>query len=153
MVRLVQDVDSWLGECTARPEQVYPDGTRFTVDCSLPAGQTGDHDDGNQPLPGRRVTGDVRDLADAVEQISHHFAWTAPDVDRDLTGAPGTIANSRDALANLADSLDSIASRAARLAAEARSAELRTAGPRVAGDTHTSGPRPDPAVRSPSLEL
>jgi hypothetical protein len=104
MVRLVQDVDSWRGECTARPEQVYPDGTRFTVDCSLPAGHTGDHDDGNQPLPGRRVTGDVRDLADAVEQISHHFAWTAPDVDRDLTGAPGTIANSRDALANLADS-------------------------------------------------
>jgi hypothetical protein len=116
MVRLVQDVDSWLGECTARPEQVYPDGTRFTVDCSLPAGHTGDHDDGNQPLPGRRVTGDLRDLADAVEQISHHFAWTAPAIDRDLTGAPGTIANSRDALGNLADSLDTIARRGRRRA-------------------------------------
>ena len=129
------------------------DGTRFTVDCTLPAGHPGDHNDSDQPLPGRRVTGDLRDLADAVERISQRFAWTAPDVDRDLTGAPGTIANSRDTLANLATGLDSIASRAARLAAEARSAALRTPGPRAPGDTHTSGPSPDIGVRSPSLEL
>jgi hypothetical protein len=153
MVRLVQDVDSWLGECTARPEHVDPDGTRFTVDCSLPAGHPGDHDDGNQPLPGRRVTGDLRDLADAVEQISHHFAWTAPAIDRDLTGAPGTIANSRDALANLADSLDTIARRGRRLAVDARIAALHAPGPAATADTHTANQHPDPPVRWPSLEL
>ena len=49
-----------------------------------------------RPL-GRHITDDLRDLADAVERISQRFGWTSPAVDRDLTGAPGPIANSHDA--------------------------------------------------------
>lgn len=70
MVRLVQDIDSWLGECTAQTDHVDPDGDRYVVDCTLPAGHHGPHADGDQLLPGRRLTGELRDLADAVERTS-----------------------------------------------------------------------------------
>lgn len=57
MVRLVQDIDSWLGECTAQTNHVESTGERYVVDCSLPAGHHGCHDDGDRLLPGRRLTG------------------------------------------------------------------------------------------------
>jgi hypothetical protein len=153
MVRIVQDIDRWLGECAAATEHVDPDGTTFVVDCALPAGHQGDHDDGNRLLPGRRVTGELRDLADAVEQISQHFGWTAPAVDRDLTRAPGSIANSDDMLANLATNLDTVARRAGRLAADARNTAVRATDPDAAVDPGAPGGRRDTVLGSPSLEL
>jgi hypothetical protein len=50
--------------------------------------------------------------------------WRAPALDRDLTGAAGTLANSHDALANLAASLDSIRRRTTRLTDQIRAADL-----------------------------
>ena len=41
MVRLVQDIDSWLGECTAQTDHVDPDGERYVVGCTLSAGYRG----------------------------------------------------------------------------------------------------------------
>jgi uncharacterized protein YukE len=153
MVRIVQDIDRWLGECAQTTEHIDADGTRFTVECALPASHEGGHDDSDRLLPGRRVTGELRDLADAVERVSQHFGWTAPAVDRDLTGASGTIANRHDALANLGVSLDSVARRSTRLAADARSAAVGARGPDAAVDPGAPGGRRDPVVGSPALEL
>jgi hypothetical protein len=91
LVRIVQDIDAWLGECTATIEHTYADGTRLVADCALPAGHHGPHVDLDAPLPGRQTTGELRDLADTVERISQSFGWTAPHLDRDLTGAAGTL--------------------------------------------------------------
>jgi hypothetical protein len=66
-------------------------------------------------------------LAVAVERISQHFSWTWRAVDRDLTGAPGLIAGSHGALANLAASLDAIRHRTTRLAADVRAVAARSA--------------------------
>jgi hypothetical protein len=44
----------------------------------------------------------LRYLADTVERVSQQFGWIAPDIERDLTGAPGTTTSSHDAFANLA---------------------------------------------------
>ena len=109
MLRIVQDIDHWLGECGMTLEHDEADGTRLIGECTLPAGHDGTHDDnGAGRLLAGRITGELRDLADTVERISQHFGWSAPTVDRDLTDAPATVANSRDALANLAVSLDTI---------------------------------------------
>jgi hypothetical protein len=59
-------------------EHAEADGTRFTAECTLPAGHHGAHDDGDVPLAARHVTGGLRDLADAVDRISESFGWTAP---------------------------------------------------------------------------
>jgi hypothetical protein len=111
MVRLVQDIDTWLGDCPAQTDHVDPDGERYVTDCTLPAGHQGPHDD-DRLLPGRRLTGELRDLADTVGRISQQFGWNAAAVDRDLTRAPGG-AHWPDALADLATSLDTIARRIA----------------------------------------
>ncbi|MGH9235562.1 MAG: hypothetical protein ACRD0R_19755 [Acidimicrobiales bacterium] len=42
MVRIVQDIDCWLGECAATVEHAGADGTRLTADCTLPAGHRRD---------------------------------------------------------------------------------------------------------------
>lgn len=149
MVRIVQDIDGWLGECAATVEHAGADGTRFTAECALPAGHQGAHDDGDVPLAGRHVTGELRDLADAVERTSQHFGWTAPDVDRDLAGAPGTIANRHDAFANLAASLDTIRHRTSRLAAHVRGADARLADAAPGTGTRMPGGHRTPAHGSP----
>jgi plasmid replication initiation protein len=128
MVRIVQDIDAWLGECTARIEHTYTDGTRLVADCALPGGHDGAHVDLDGRLPGRQVTGELRDLADAVERVSQSFGSAAPSVDCDMTGAAGTT-TSAGALANLAASLDTIQHRTTRLAADVRIAEASAAGP------------------------
>jgi hypothetical protein len=153
MLRVVQDIDRWLGECAATIEHADADGTRYVSECSLPASHPSRHDDSDHMLTGRRVTGELRELADAVEWISQHFGWTAPAIDRDLTGASGTIANSHDALANLATALDTVARRSARLAADARNTALGATGPDAAVDAGAPGGRRDTVVGSPSLEL
>jgi hypothetical protein len=107
MLRIVKDIDHWLGECGTTLEHDQADGTRLIGECTLPAGHDGTHDDnGAGRLLAGRITGELRDLADTVERVSQHFGWSAPTVD--LTDAPATVANSRDALANLAVSLDTI---------------------------------------------
>ena len=88
-VRITQDLDRWLGECAATTEHAEADGTRFTAECTLPAGHHGAHDHGDVPLAARHVTGELRDLADAVDRISEGFGWTARDIDRDIAGRPG----------------------------------------------------------------
>jgi hypothetical protein len=123
MVRIVQDIDRWLGEC-GTVDHDDADGTRVIGECTLPAGHEGTHDDGAGRLVAARITGELRDLAEAVERISQHFGWSAPAVDRDLTGAAGTIANSGDALANLAASLDTIRRRTTRLTQQVRAFDL-----------------------------
>jgi ABC-type transporter Mla subunit MlaD len=120
MVCIVQDIDRWLCECDATVEHDDADGTRVVAECTLPAGHQGAHEDGAAQFFGGRVTGELRDLADSLERISQDFGWRSPAVDRDLTGAPGKITNSHDALANLASSLDTVRHRAARLAADVR---------------------------------
>jgi hypothetical protein len=81
-----------------------------------------------------RITGELRDLADTVERVSQHFAWSAPTVDRGLTDAPGTVANGCDTLANLAVSLDTIGRRTTWLAEKIRAIDLEP-------DTHSrTGP-------------
>jgi hypothetical protein len=51
-----------------------------------------------------------------------------PGVDRDLAGAAGPTAHRRDALANLAASLDTVARRSGRLTADARGADAGAPG-------------------------
>jgi hypothetical protein len=152
MVRLVQDIDSWLGDCPAQTDHLDPDGERYVVDCTLPAGHEGPHHDGDRLLPGRRLTGELRDLADAVERISQQFGWNAATVDRDLARAPGA-ANGPDALANLATNLDTIARRAARLAADVRRTALPTPAPVADTLTDTTQRRHSPSAGSPALGL
>ena len=152
MVRFVQDIDSWLGDCTAQTDHVDPDGERYVVDCTLPAGHQSPHDDGDRLLSGRRFTGELRDLADAVERISQQFGWSAAAVDRDLAVAPGA-ANGPDALVNLATSLDTFARRTARLAADVRRTALPAPAPGADAPTDTSQRRHSPAAGSPALEL
>lgn len=53
------------------------------------------HDARDVLLLGSPIMGELRDLADAVDRMSQHLGWSAPDIDGDLTGAPGTVANSR----------------------------------------------------------
>ncbi|MGH9190876.1 MAG: hypothetical protein ACRDZ0_00165 [Acidimicrobiales bacterium] len=131
MVRIVQDIDRWLGECGTTVEHHDADGIHVIAECSLPAGHDGTRDDdGAGRLVAARITGELRDLADAVERISQHFGWRAPAVDRDLTGAGGTIANSHDALANLAASLDTIGRRTTRLTEQLRAVDLEPDAPR-----------------------
>lgn len=153
MVRIVQDIDGWLGECAATVEHADTDGTRSTAECTLPAGHQSAHDDGDVPLAGRQVTGELLDLADAVKRISQHFGWTAPDVDRDFAGAPGAIAISHDALVNLAASLDTIRHRTTQLAAHIRGADARPADAGPGTGTGMSGGHRTPAQSSPSVEL
>lgn len=153
MVRIVQDIDCWLGECAATVEHAGADGTRLTADCTLPAGHHGSHDDRDRLLASRRVTGELRDMADSVERISQQFGWTAPDVDRDLTSAPSPIANSHDALANLAAGLDTIRHRATRLAADVGRAEARAPGPDRGVGARTPDGHNRLAIESPSVEL
>ena len=130
MVRIVQDVDRWLGECGTTVEHSDADGTRFIGECTLPAGHEGTHeDDGTRQLVAARITGELRELADAVDRLSDHFGWNAPAVYHDLTGALGTIANSSDALANLAASLDTIGHRTTRLAGQIRAVTLEHDAP------------------------
>jgi hypothetical protein len=105
------------------------------------------------PLAARHVTGELRDLADAVDRISEGFGWTAPDVDRDTAGAPRPIANRHDALANLAASLDTVARRTGRLAADVRRAEARVPRPAPGAGSRVSGGHRTPAQGGPSVEL
>jgi hypothetical protein len=153
LVRIVQDIDAWLGECTATIEHTYADGTRLVADCALPAGHHGPHVDLDAPLPGRQTTGELRDLADTVERISQSFGWTAPHLDRDLTGAAGTTTNSADTLANLATSLDTIRHRTTRLAADIRLAETRALGPAVGTGPELPTRHPSVSDGSPSVDL
>jgi hypothetical protein len=125
--RIVQDVERWLGECAAPVEHHVPDDTPVIAECALPTGHPGPHDD--VVLTGSRITGELRDLADTVGRLSEQFAWQAPDVDRDLTGTPGTVANSQDLLDNLATSLDAVGRRTTRLSRAIRTTadhDLRT---------------------------
>ena len=168
MVRIVQDIDRWLGECGTTVERDEADGTRLTGECTLPACHDGAHDDDAAGrLVAGRITGELRDLADAVGRVSQHFGWSAPAVDRDLTNAPSTIANGRDALANLAVSLNTIGRRTTRLAEKPRALDLEpdtpTAGrgptsmcattrrPALVGWSvrHQTKPRPGPAMARP----
>jgi hypothetical protein len=149
MVRIVQDIDGWLGECGVTLEHNDTDGTRFTAECTLPAGHQGAHDDVPVKLFGRHITQDLRDLADAVERISQHFGWTSLALDRGLTGAPRTIANSDDALANLAASLDTVRHRTTRLAADVRAVAASSPEPHPTAGSATSMPADAP----PSVEL
>lgn len=153
MVRLVQDIDSWLGECTAQTDYIEPDGERYVVDCTLPADHHGPHGDGDQLLPGRRLTGELRDLADTVERTSQQFGWNAAAVDRDLSCAPGGNADGPDALANLATSLDTIASRTARLAADVRRAVQPDPAPGADAALGTTPRRSTAATEPSALEL
>jgi hypothetical protein len=108
----------------------------------------GPHDDnGAGRLLAGRITGELRDLADTVERISQHFGWSAPTVDRDLTDAPATVANSRDALANLAVSLDTIGRRTTRLAEKIRAIDLEPDTPQAGG----APPRCVPPTADPHL--
>ena len=148
MVRIVQDIDRWLGECGMTVEHDQADGTRLIGECTLPAGHDGAHDDdGAGRLVAGRITGELRDLADTVERVSQHFGWSAPAVDRDLTDAPGTVANSCDALANLAVSLDTIGRRTIRLAEQIRVIDLEPDTPQPGGAL----PRCVPAPADPPL--
>jgi hypothetical protein len=131
MVRIVQDIDRWLGECGTTVEHDAADGTHVG-ECTLPAGHDGAHDDnGAGWLVAARIGGELRDLADAAERISQHFGSRAPAVDRDLTRAAGTLANSHDALANLAASLEGIRRRTTRLTEQVRAVDVEpdTPGP------------------------
>jgi hypothetical protein len=151
MLRIVQDIDRWLGECPATIEHVDTDGARFISECALPAGHQGSHDDSGRLLAGRCVTGELRDLADAIERASQHFGWTAPYVDRHLAGAPGPITNSHDALANVATGLSTTTRRTTRLASELRRADTHAPAPDVGAftpDWHRAC-----GCRSPSVEL
>jgi uncharacterized protein YukE len=148
MVRIVQDVDRWLGDCGATVEHSDADGGRYICECTLPAGHDGTHDDdGADRLIAGPITGELRDLADAVERVSEHFGRTAPDIDRELTRAPGTIANSYDTLANLTESLDTIRRRTARLADKVRVIDLEPRAMPAGGPSLRSVPPPaDPPL-------
>jgi hypothetical protein len=151
-VRMVQDIDRWLGECGTTVEHNDSDGTRVIGDCTLPAGHDGAHDDdGAGRLVAGRVTGELRDLADAVESISDHFGWHAPAVDRDLTGGPGTIANGRDAMANLAASLDTIGRRTTRVAEQICTLDIEPDAPPPGRARLRCVPRPENPPLSASL--
>jgi uncharacterized protein YukE len=153
MDRIVQDIDRWLGECGTTVDHDDADGTRFIGECALPAGHDGTHDDdGAGRVVAGRITDQLRDLADTVEGISQDLGRSAPAVDRDLTAAPGPIANSHDALANLANSLDTIRHRSTRLTSEVRRVAVHLADthPRI-GSTPTD--RHSIADRSHSVEL
>ncbi len=152
MVRLIQDIDSWLGDCPSQTHYVDPDGDRCLIDCTLPAGHQGPHADGDPLLPGRRLTSELRDLADAVERISHQFGWNAPAVDSDLARAPDAT-NGPDALANLATNLDAIARRTARLAVDVRQTALPEAAAGTYTPVDTTPRRHTPSAGSPALEL
>jgi hypothetical protein len=52
----------------------------------------------------------------------------APGVDRDLAGTAGPTAHRRDAFANLAASVDTVARRSGRRTADARGADARAPG-------------------------
>jgi hypothetical protein len=132
MVRIVQDIDGWLGECAATVEHTDATGIRVSYECGLPGGHEGPHQDGTaRMLIGSRTVDDLRDLADAVETMSQRFGWAAPGIDRERTGAPGTISNGHDALANLAVTLDTLGGRARRLAGRVGELALDQAEPRV----------------------
>jgi hypothetical protein len=45
MVRIVQDIDRWLGECGTTVEHDDAEGTRVIGECTLPAGHDGTHDE------------------------------------------------------------------------------------------------------------
>lgn len=154
MVRTVQDVERWLGECGTPFEYDHADGTRAKADCALPAGHPVSHlEDREDPVAGI-VSGQLRDLADAAERASHEFGWKAPAIDRDRLGAPGTVANSDDALDNLATSLDTIGRRARALAGHVRDATLDPIDHRrpTARLRALAAPRA-PTIDSPSVEL
>lgn len=152
MIRIVQDIDTWLGDCAATVEHDNPDGTRFVTECTLPAGHHGPHQDGSVLLTGARLVAELRDLADAAERTGHNFGWTAPDIDRDLTGVPGTTASSHDLLANLAASLDTIRHRTARLAADVRDICAGLADQNRPAEPATTDRRATGADRSLSVE-
>jgi hypothetical protein len=152
MDRMVQDVDRWLGDCPATIEHVDPDGSRFTADCTLPAGHHGAHNDANRPPASGQLVGELRDLADTVERVSQQFGWIAPDIERDLTGARGTTTNSHDAYANLAVNLDTLGGRARRLSGRARELALNPGQRAVDGPGEVESP-PRSRVKSPELEL
>jgi hypothetical protein len=66
MVRIVQDIDRWLGDCGTTVEHDDADGTRFIGECTLPAGHDGAHDDdGAGRLVAGGITGELRDLEGA----------------------------------------------------------------------------------------
>jgi hypothetical protein len=97
LVRIVQDIHRWFGECGATIEHGDADGTRFTADCTLPAGRQGAYDDRDVPLAARHVTGELRDLADAVDRTSLRFGWTAAAWSlATLEGPPAVKADGRD---------------------------------------------------------
>jgi hypothetical protein len=148
MVRIVQDIDRWLGECGTTVERDAADGTRLIGECTVPAGHDGAHDDdGAGRLVAGRITGELRELADTVERVSQHFAWSAPAVNRDLTDAPCTIADGRDVLANLAVSLDTIGRRTTRLAEKIRAIDLEPDTPQPSGALRRCVPAPaDPPL-------
>jgi hypothetical protein len=130
MVRIVQDLDRWLGECDTTVEHDAADG--IIGECTLPARHEGTHDDdGAGRLPAARFGSDLRDLADSVERISEHFGTGAPASGPRPQRAAGTIANSHDALASLDASLDTIRRRT-RLTEQVRAVDVEpdTLGPR-----------------------
>jgi hypothetical protein len=147
-VCFVLDIDGWLGECGTTVERDAADGTRLIGECTVPAGHDGAHDDdGAGRLVAGRITGELRELADTVERVSQHFAWSAPAVNRDLTDAPCTIADGRDVLANLAVSLDTIGRRTTRLAEKIRAIDLEPDTPQPSGALRRCVPAPaDPPL-------
>jgi hypothetical protein len=61
MIRIVQDIDRWLGECGTTVEHDDIDGgTCFIAEYPLPAGHQGAHDDGTVWPAGARLTHELR---------------------------------------------------------------------------------------------
>jgi hypothetical protein len=136
----------------ARPSNTTTPTARGSSANAHCAGHYGTHDDnGAGRLLASRITGELRHLADTVERISQHFAWSAPTVDRDLTDAPATAANSRDAPANLAVSLDTIGRRTTRLADKIRAIDLEPDTPQPGGAPPRCVPPPADPHSSPGL--
>ena len=77
MVRIVQDIDRWLGECGTTVEHDDA-GTRFIAECTLPAGHDGIHDDDGAGGSSR-----------AASPVSCE-TWPTP-----LTASPSTSAGAR----------------------------------------------------------
>lgn len=122
LLRRGQDIERWLGQCGTTVERAY-DGQVYRGLCELPAGHTGDHDDGPPSTPAEQACADSWELADLSDQITHRLGWLAPVIDQRAATGAGPADDECESLRDAAATLGRVAHDAQKLASRLRSIE------------------------------
>ena len=116
-MRRVQDIERWLNACNA---YVQHDGVASGAECERPCGHDGPHDPDPPPALAEQLCHESRVLTDVTERAADRLGWLAPAIDQRRAALDPLEREHRDALDDVASTLDRIERDARRLANRVR---------------------------------